>query len=76
MLRTAVGCCVLRRRVHDFGSQIGLRLAIYYPELVAGVIIQNGGVYEDELGPDYASLQEYWDDPSPQHPGHPVGGGQ
>jgi len=52
--------------LHDFGSQIGLRLAISHPELVAGLIIQNGDIYEDQLGPGYASLQEYWDDPSPQ----------
>ncbi len=52
--------------LHDFGSQIGLRLAISHPELVAGLIIQNGDIYEDQLGPGYAPLQEYWDDPSPQ----------
>jgi pimeloyl-ACP methyl ester carboxylesterase len=28
--------------LHDFGSQIGLRLAMQAPERVAGVIIQNG----------------------------------
>ena len=52
--------------LHHFGSQIGLRLAISLPELVAGLIIQNGDIYEDQLGPGYAPLQEYWDDPSPQ----------
>jgi pimeloyl-ACP methyl ester carboxylesterase len=39
--------------LHDFGSQIGLRLAIRRPELIAALIIQNGDIYEDQLGPQY-----------------------
>lgn len=50
--------------LHDFGSQIGLRLAIARPDMIAGCIIQNGDIYEDVLGPKYASLKAYWDDPS------------
>jgi pimeloyl-ACP methyl ester carboxylesterase len=37
--------------LHDYGSQIGLRLAIKRPERIAALIIQNGDIYEDELGP-------------------------
>src|SRR5688572_31133315 len=33
--------------LHDYGSQIGLRLAIKAPERIAALIIQNGDVYED-----------------------------
>jgi pimeloyl-ACP methyl ester carboxylesterase len=51
--------------LHDFGSQIGLRLAIKRPERVVALIIQNGDIYEDELGPKYAPLQAYFRDPSP-----------
>lgn len=58
-----VGRCVLW--LHDFGSQIGLRLAIARPELVAGLIIQNGDIHDDELGPGYDVLREYWNDPTP-----------
>lgn len=50
--------------LHDFGSQIGLRLAIARPGMIAGCIIQNGDIYEDVLGPKYAALKAYWDDPS------------
>jgi pimeloyl-ACP methyl ester carboxylesterase len=50
--------------LHDFGSQIGLRLAIRHPEWISGLIIQNGDIYEDELGPKYAPLQEYFAGPS------------
>jgi pimeloyl-ACP methyl ester carboxylesterase len=50
--------------LHDFGSQIGLRLAIRRPERIAALIIQNGDIYEDALGPRYAPLMEYWANPT------------
>jgi pimeloyl-ACP methyl ester carboxylesterase len=50
--------------LHDFGSQVGLRLAIRRPERIAALIIQNGDIYEDALGPKYAALQEYWQHPT------------
>lgn len=52
--------------LHDFGSQIGLRFAIAHPEKIAAVIIQNGDIYEDTLGPNYDPLKQYWDDPTPE----------
>jgi pimeloyl-ACP methyl ester carboxylesterase len=52
--------------LHDFGSQIGLRLAIRRPERIAALIIQNGDIYEDELGPKYAPLQAYFHSPTPE----------
>lgn len=50
--------------LHDFGSQIGLRLAIRQPRRIAGLIIQNGDIYEDQLGPKYAPLQAYFRNPT------------
>ncbi|HTN92746.1 MAG TPA: alpha/beta fold hydrolase, partial [Sorangium sp.] len=52
--------------LHDYGSQIGLRLAIKAPERVAALIIQNGDIYEDELGPKYETLKAYWASPTPE----------
>jgi len=52
--------------LHDFGSQIGLRLAMRRPERVAALIIQNGDIYEDQFGPKYEPLQRYFDDPTPE----------
>jgi pimeloyl-ACP methyl ester carboxylesterase len=46
--------------LHDFGSQIGLRLAMRDPRRVAALIIQNGDIYEDVLGPRYAGLKDIW----------------
>ena len=50
--------------LHDYGSQIGLRLAIRHPDRVAALVIQNGDIYEDQLGPKYKPIQEYWANPS------------
>jgi pimeloyl-ACP methyl ester carboxylesterase len=52
--------------LHDYGSQIGLRLAIKAPERIAALIIQNGDIYEDELGPKYEGLKAYWANPTPE----------
>jgi pimeloyl-ACP methyl ester carboxylesterase len=60
--RLGVTRCALY--LHDFGSQIGLRLAIRRPGRIAALIIQNGDIYEDALGPKYAPLQEFFRDPT------------
>ncbi|MBS7541731.1 alpha/beta fold hydrolase [Ancylobacter oerskovii] len=52
--------------LHDYGSQIGLRHAIAHPGRIAALIIQNGDIYADALGPKYAAIQRYWAEKSPQ----------
>lgn len=52
--------------LHDYGSQIGLRHAIAHPQRIAALIVQNGDIYEDALGPKYATIQAYWADRSPR----------
>ncbi|HWU70622.1 MAG TPA: alpha/beta hydrolase [Pseudoxanthomonas sp.] len=52
--------------LHDFGSQIGLRLAMRHPRRIAALIVQNGDIYEDALGPKYQALQAYFRDPTPE----------
>lgn len=51
--------------LHDYGTWIGLQLALKAPERLAALIIQNGDIYEDALGPKYETLKLYWADPSP-----------
>lgn len=46
--------------LHDFGSWIGLRLAMRDPARVAALIVQNGDIYADVLGPKYAALEDIW----------------
>jgi pimeloyl-ACP methyl ester carboxylesterase len=46
--------------LHDFGSQVGLRFAMRDPSRVVALIIQNGDIYEDVLGPKYAGIGDIW----------------
>ncbi|PSJ62487.1 alpha/beta fold hydrolase [Kumtagia ephedrae] len=52
--------------LHDYGSQIGLRLAMEDPRRIAALIIQNGDIYEDALGPKYEGLLDHFAEPTPQ----------
>jgi pimeloyl-ACP methyl ester carboxylesterase len=60
----ALGVARFAIYLHDFGSQIGLRLAIKRPERIAGLIIQNGDIYEDQLGPKYEPLKKCFEMPT------------
>lgn len=51
--------------LHDYGSQLGFRLALSAPERVTGLVIQNGDIYEDAFGPKYDALRSLWDNPGP-----------
>jgi pimeloyl-ACP methyl ester carboxylesterase len=53
--------------LHDYGSQIGLRLAMQRPERVSALIIQNGDIYEDQLGPKYDVIRRYWSAPTDEN---------
>lgn len=50
--------------LHDFGNWIGLRMAMRDPSRVTALILQNGDIYEDTLGPKYRELKEYWRNPT------------
>lgn len=50
--------------LHDYGSQFGLRHAMARPERIVGLILQNGDIYADTLGPRYAPIQAYWANPT------------
>lgn len=50
--------------MHDYGTWIALRLAMAAPARVRGLIIQNGDIYEDTMGPKYEALKAYWRSPS------------
>jgi pimeloyl-ACP methyl ester carboxylesterase len=52
--------------LHDFSASIGLRLALRRSERVAALIVQNGTIYTEVLGPKYAALQTYFDAPTPE----------
>jgi pimeloyl-ACP methyl ester carboxylesterase len=43
--------------LHDYGSQIGLRLCVEHPEKIEGIIVQNGNAYLE-------GIRDYWEHPT------------
>ena len=48
--------------MQDYGAPVGMRMATANPDGVQGMIFQNGNVYEDGLGPMWASRKPFWSD--------------
>jgi pimeloyl-ACP methyl ester carboxylesterase len=53
--------------LHDYGAPIGFRMMVMRPDRVQAVIAQNANTYEEGLGPKWALIRKYWDDPK-AHP--------
>ena|ERR1041385_6720685 len=53
--------------VHDYGAQVGFRLAVRSPDKVRALVIQNSeAYYPDGRSPSWAVTEEYWRDPKPR----------
>jgi pimeloyl-ACP methyl ester carboxylesterase len=51
--------------IQDYGSPVGLRLALLHPERVTALIVQNGNAYEEGLSSAWDPLKAYWQNPTP-----------
>jgi pimeloyl-ACP methyl ester carboxylesterase len=49
--------------LHDFGTPVGLRIAMDHPELVRGLIVQSANAHETGLGPQWQTTMEFWSHP-------------
>lgn len=63
----AVGLTRYAMYIQDYGSPIGLRLALLRPDRVTAIISQNGNAYEEGLSEGWDPLRAYWADPSPKN---------
>ena len=50
--------------VFDYGSPVGLRLALTRPDAITAIISQNGNAYEEGLSEGWNPIRAYWKDPS------------
>jgi pimeloyl-ACP methyl ester carboxylesterase len=48
--------------IFDYGSPVGLRLALKNPERIAAIISQNGNSYEEGLSEGWDPIRAYWKD--------------
>lgn len=53
--------------LHDYGSAIGMRVALMHPEKVSALIFQDGNSYEEGLGKEWDTTKEYWDHPTKEN---------
>ena len=53
--------------IFDYGSPVGLRLALRHPERITAIVSQNGNAYEEGLSTGWNPIQKYWTDPSPEN---------
>ena len=49
--------------VFDYGAPVGYRLAVANPEMISGIISQNGNAYAEGLSGGWEPLRKYWEDP-------------
>jgi pimeloyl-ACP methyl ester carboxylesterase len=50
--------------IFDYGSPVGLRLALAKPDSITAIISQNGNAYEEGLSEGWNPIRAYWKDPS------------
>ena len=50
--------------IFDYGSPVGLRLALMMPDRISAIITQNGNAYEEGLSNGWDPIRAYWKDAS------------
>jgi pimeloyl-ACP methyl ester carboxylesterase len=53
--------------IFDYGSPVGLRLALKHPERIQAIISQNGNAYEEGLSDGWNPIRAYWKEPSAEN---------
>jgi pimeloyl-ACP methyl ester carboxylesterase len=53
--------------VFDYGAPVGYRLASAHPEVITGIISQNGNAYLEGLSEGWAPIQKYWAAPTEEN---------
>ena len=48
--------------MQDYGVPVGMRMIIKHPERISALIIQNGNLYEEGLGPAWEARRAFWRD--------------
>jgi len=60
----AIGLGKFAIYIFDYGSPVGLRMALNSPERISAIISQNGNAYEEGLSNGWDPIRAYWKDPS------------
>jgi pimeloyl-ACP methyl ester carboxylesterase len=60
----AVGLKKFSIYIFDYGSPVGLRVALKYPDRIQAIISQNGNAYVEGLSDGWNPIRAYWKEPS------------
>src|SRR5690606_20338463 len=50
--------------VFDYGSPVGLRVALKHPARVTAIVTQNGNAYLEGLSDGWKPIRQYWKEPN------------
>ena len=50
--------------IFDYGSPVGLRMALHHPDRITAIISQNGNAYEEGLSDGWNPIRAYWKEKS------------
>lgn len=53
--------------LHDWGTPVGLQIAMQAPERVSGLIVQNANAHRMGWGPGWAAQLDYWSQPNAEN---------
>lgn len=53
--------------LHDYGSPVGMRMALQHPGKITALVFQDGNSYEEGLGKEWDTAKEYWDNPTEEN---------
>ena len=53
--------------LHDWGTPVGLQIAMQAPDQVLGLIVQNANAHRTGWGPGWAATQAYWSQPNAEN---------
>jgi pimeloyl-ACP methyl ester carboxylesterase len=60
----AIGLKKFSIYIFDYGSPVGLRIALKYPDRIQAIISQNGNAYVEGLSDGWNPIRAYWKEPS------------
>jgi pimeloyl-ACP methyl ester carboxylesterase len=60
----AIGLKKFAIYIFDYGSPVGLRMALKHPDRIQAIISQNGNAYVEGLSDGWNPIRAYWKDPS------------
>jgi pimeloyl-ACP methyl ester carboxylesterase len=60
----AIGLKKFSIYIFDYGSPVGLRMALKHPERIQAIISQNGNAYVEGLSDGWNPIRAYWKEPS------------